>query len=78
MKKKFKNDMNGLIGASVGIGVGSVMLGEMPGGGAIAGKTMTPMANMMGAVIPATMGMNIMNQSNRTFSVKRGRKKRKR
>ncbi|HUV84815.1 MAG TPA: hypothetical protein VMV86_03850 [Methanosarcinales archaeon] len=53
-----------IVGASVGLGVGSTVLGAM-GQGAIAGKTITPAANMMGAVVPAAYGMSIMDMASK-------------
>jgi hypothetical protein len=48
------------IGAGVGLGVGASVLGQM-GQGAIAEKTITPAANMMGPMVTAGMGMGVIN-----------------
>jgi hypothetical protein len=59
MKKvKAKNVVRDVVGAGVTLGVGATMLGAM-GQGAIAGKVITPAANMMGPVATAGMGMSV-------------------
>ena len=49
-----------IVGASMMLGAGGMALGAM-GQGAIAGKVITPAANMMGAVIPAAYGMEVLS-----------------
>jgi len=55
IKKTTKN----IVGSSMILGVGATTLGAM-GQGAIAGKVITPASNMMGAVIPAAYGMEVL------------------
>jgi len=64
-KKKMNMDFAGktvktVVGGSIGLGVGSSMLGAM-GQGAIATKTMVPAANMLGVVGSAGMGMGVLD-----------------
>lgn len=48
------------VGASVILGAGSSVLGQM-GQGTIANQVVTPAANMMGPVITAGLGMGLLN-----------------
>ena len=48
-----------VVGAGVMLGVGATTLGAM-GQGAIADKTITPAANMMGPMVTAGMGMGVL------------------
>lgn len=62
-QKKNKNELmektKGYVGAGVSLGIGSAVLEGM-GQGAIAGKVITPAANMMGPMISADMGMSVL------------------
>ena len=56
IKKTTKN----IVGSSMILGVGSTALGAM-GQGTIATQTVGKAGGMMGAVIPATYGMEVLN-----------------
>ncbi len=59
-KKKYETGkfVKEIVGAEIGLGVGSTVLGGM-GQGAIAGQVITPAAKMMGPVASAGMGMGV-------------------
>jgi hypothetical protein len=59
--KKLKSDLKSYIGGSVMLGVGGMALDGM-GYGSITSKTITPPANMMGAVGSAMMGSYVIKQ----------------
>lgn len=59
------------VGAGVTLGVGATMLGQM-GQGEIAGKVITPAANMMGPMVTAGMGMGVLE-----MAAQLGKKKRR-
>ena len=79
-KKKTMNMPTGMsmvpvaVGAGVGLGVGATMLGAM-GQGEIAGKVITPAANMMGPMVTAGMGMGVLKMvSDMTPTEKKSKK----
>ena len=55
-----KKTTKDIVGSSIILGVGGTALGAM-GQGAIAGKVITPASNMMGAVVPAAYGMEVLS-----------------
>jgi len=60
------------VGTGLILGTGSTILGAM-GQGAIATKTITPAANMMGVMATADYGMQVMKMVNKKTR-RRGRK----
>jgi len=70
MPKKIKRHVKDVVGAGIGLGVGSMVLGGM-GQGAIASKIVTPGANMLGVTTTAGMGMGIIGYIDKKTSKKR-------
>jgi len=62
-KSRLKKMTKGYVGAGVGLGIGASVLGGM-GQGSLAGQVITPGANMMGPLMSAGYGMEVVKTIN--------------